>query len=82
MGNDRLRACGCSIYAVYCIVPPSGKEVVKALRKLGWDVVSQKGSHVKLSKGDRTLIVPIHGNHDLGKGLISALEKQSGEKLR
>ncbi|MBU2100871.1 type II toxin-antitoxin system HicA family toxin [Candidatus Micrarchaeota archaeon] len=41
----------------------SGKQVIKALEKLGFDFVSQKGSHVKLRKtdsdGKKTVIVPL-----------------------
>lgn len=42
----------------------SGKEVIKALRKIGFFVVSQRGSHVKLKRKKRdryqTIIVPMH----------------------
>jgi len=41
----------------------SGKEVIKALEKAGFEIVSQKGSHVKLRKTDsgekKTVIVPL-----------------------
>jgi predicted RNA binding protein YcfA (HicA-like mRNA interferase family) len=59
----------------------SGKKIVKILKKKGWVVKSQRGSHVKLVKDDKTTEVPVHGNHDLGKGLIKAIEKQTGEKI-
>lgn len=42
----------------------SGREVVKALRKIGFEKVSQKGSHIKLirKRGNltQTIIVPNH----------------------
>lgn len=42
----------------------SGKEAVKALKKIGFEKISQKGSHIKLQrKKDRfteTIIVPNH----------------------
>ena len=42
----------------------SGKETVKALRKIGFTSVGQKGSHVKLvrvrEKQKQTVIVPMH----------------------
>jgi predicted RNA binding protein YcfA (HicA-like mRNA interferase family) len=63
-------------------VPISGKQVVRRLQKLGWSVVGKKGSHVKLRKGDVSIVVPVHGNHDLGLGLLKAIEKQAGEVLR
>ncbi len=62
-------------------MPPSGKKLIKLLRKKGWQVKSQRGSHVKMEKEGKITEVPIHGNHDLGWGLINAIEKQTGEKL-
>ena len=63
-------------------MPVSGKKVVKMLKKYGWIEVSQKGSHIKLKKDKQApIIIPIHGNKDLGKGLIKSIEKQTGEKL-
>lgn len=42
----------------------SGKDTVKALQKIGFRIVSQKGSHVKLERktDDRrqTVIIPMH----------------------
>ncbi|PIN98860.1 MAG: hypothetical protein COT90_02465 [Candidatus Diapherotrites archaeon CG10_big_fil_rev_8_21_14_0_10_31_34] len=41
----------------------SGKELIKALEKSGFELISQKGSHVKLRKtdfaGKKTVIVPL-----------------------
>ena len=62
-------------------VPISGKKVIKLLKKRGWAVESQRGSHVKLTKGKVTVIVPAHGSKDLGLGLVRKIEKQSGEKI-
>ena len=33
-------------------VPVSGKDVVRKLKKVGWIITSQKGSHVKLRKNN------------------------------
>ena len=62
-------------------MPLSGKKIVQRLTKLGWARISQKGSHVKLKKGQATVVVPVHSNQDLGRGLVRSIEKQSGEKL-
>lgn len=62
-------------------MPVFGKSIVRLLKKQGWAVVSQKGSHVKLEKDGKTTVVPVHGNQDLGKGLVRAIEKQTGEKI-
>ena len=44
-------------------------------------IKSQRGSHVKMLKGNLITEIPIHGNKDLGRGLIRAIEKQTGVKL-
>jgi len=62
-------------------MPISGKKLIKLLLEKGWTIKSQRGSHVKLIKDGKITHVPVHGNHDLGLGLIRAIEKQTGEKL-
>jgi predicted RNA binding protein YcfA (HicA-like mRNA interferase family) len=59
----------------------SGKDVVKNLQNEGWTIKRQKGSHVQMTKGARHATVPIHGNKDLPKGTLKAIEKQTGVKL-
>jgi len=39
----------------------SGRETIKALAKLGFAEASQRGSHVKLRRNERTVIVPLDG---------------------
>jgi len=38
----------------------SGPEAVKALRRLGFEVVRQEGSHIRMSKGSLHVTVPNH----------------------
>lgn len=40
----------------------SGERLIKALRKDGWEVIRQRGSHVRLKKPGRrhALVVPLH----------------------
>ena len=38
----------------------SGAEAVKALRRLGLEVVRQEGSHIRMSKGNVHVTVPNH----------------------
>jgi predicted RNA binding protein YcfA (HicA-like mRNA interferase family) len=38
----------------------SGGDAVRALRRLGFTVTRQDGSHIRLSKGDRHVTVPNH----------------------
>jgi predicted RNA binding protein YcfA (HicA-like mRNA interferase family) len=57
------------------------RDIIKKLKQSGFEDVGQKGSHKKLKKGKKVIIVPDHGGKDLGTGLIKAIEKQSGVKL-
>lgn len=71
------------------IVPISGKELCKILEKTGFQKIHQKGSHARYKHPDgRLTVVPIHGNEDLGKGLLREilkqikLDREEYEKLR
>jgi len=57
------------------------KEVLKILRESGFVKKSQKGSHIKLIKDDKIVIVPEHGKRDIPIGTIKSIEKQSGIKF-
>jgi predicted RNA binding protein YcfA (HicA-like mRNA interferase family) len=56
----------------------SGKDVIKALKKLGYRQVSQRGSHVKLKRkyeeGEHTIVVPLH--KELDKGTLASIIKR------
>ena len=55
----------------------SGKELCKILEKLGFKKIYGKGSHVRFKHPDgRRTVVPIHGNEDIGPGLLAAILKQ------
>ena len=58
----------------------SGKELIKILRKLGFEELRQKGSHVSLQKvtADKTYrtVVPLHS--DLAKGTLRDILNQCG----
>jgi len=60
-------------------MPLSGKEMAKLFRKKGFiDVKGQgKGSHMKLRKENKTVIIPAH--KELKRGLERALLKQLEE---
>ncbi len=53
----------------------SGSEVVKALGKLGFEVVGTKGSHCKVRKGSATAIVPLH--KELAVGTLASVLRQA-----
>ncbi len=60
----------------------NAKEVINLLVKAGWQHTSTRGSHYKMQKeGYRSVPVPVHGNRDLGVGLLKAIEKQTGVTL-
>ena len=56
-------------------MPISGKEMLKRYLANGWVEVRRNGSHVVLRKGNRTEVIPLHGNKDLKKGLERKLLK-------
>lgn len=51
-----------------------GKEIVRALEKVGFAVVRTRGSHVFLKHVDgRATAVPVHSGETLGPGLLRAI---------
>lgn len=59
----------------------NGKAAIKILQKEGWEILRSQGSHYRLGKSSLRVTVPVHGHKDLGKGLLSAIERQTGVKL-
>jgi predicted RNA binding protein YcfA (HicA-like mRNA interferase family) len=58
----------------------TGREVVRALEKLGSTVVVQRGSHLQLkhpTRGGR-VTVPVHAGETLGPGLRRSIVSQAG----
>ena len=54
----------------------SGAEVIRALERLGFRVVRQRGSHVMLRKGVAGCVVPLH--RELKRGTLSGILRQAG----
>ena len=54
----------------------SGGEVIRALERLGFRVVRQRGSHVMLRKGMDGCVVPLH--RELKRGTLSGILRQAG----
>lgn len=59
-------------------MPLSGKEIVRLLQSDGWELVRVNGSHHVLCRGKKTIVIPVHGNKSLGKGLEYKILKQTG----
>lgn len=54
----------------------SGAEVVAALAKGGFALISQRGSHVTMRRADRVAIVPMH--RDPARGTLASILRQAG----
>jgi predicted RNA binding protein YcfA (HicA-like mRNA interferase family) len=54
----------------------SGEDLIKALKRGGFQVIRQKGSHVSLQKGPYKTIVPLH--EELAKGTLLGILRQCG----
>ena len=54
-------------------------ELLRILKKDGWYVISQKGSHLKLGHSSKTnkIIFPNHGSQEVGKGLENRILKEA-----
>lgn len=55
------------------------KDLLKTLQKDGWEMVSIKGSHHKLKKGNKKIVLPVHGK-DIPKGTLHQIMKNVGLK--
>jgi len=55
-------------------------EVWRILKKDGWGVKSQKGSHKKLVHPTKSniIIFPDHGSKEMAKGTLKSIYKQAG----
>ena len=53
------------------------RDLEKALKKMGFFPVRQKGSHLFYKHVDgRTTLVPIHGGEEIGRGLIRQILRE------
>ena len=57
----------------------TGAHVVRSLRKAGFELVRQRGSHAIMKHLDgRSTVVPIHGGETIGVGLMSKIQRDVG----
>jgi predicted RNA binding protein YcfA (HicA-like mRNA interferase family) len=64
---------------VFCVKLPrdiSGGETVKALRRLGFAVTRQEGSHIRMSKGGLHVTIPNH--KAIAVGTLKSILRQAG----
>jgi len=56
----------------------SGREVTKALARIGFKVVGRRGSHVRLKRKDgKTLIVIVPDHKELARGTLKSILRQA-----
>lgn len=64
----------------------TGQHLIKALKKLGFEVIRSKGSHHFLQHADgRCTTVPVHPGETIGRGLLAQIRRDceiSIEELR
>jgi predicted RNA binding protein YcfA (HicA-like mRNA interferase family) len=59
---------------VSTLAPVSGRQLIKALRRLGFEVIRIKGSHHFLQHPDgRCTVVPVHRGEAIGRGLLAQI---------
>ena len=58
----------------------SARKIIKALSKVGFQQVSQRGSHIKLKRkeGERTWIVIVPNFNEIPIGTLRSIIRQSG----
>lgn len=59
----------------------NSKEVIKILKKNGFELKSQNGSHKKFINGTKIVIVADHGKDEIPLGTLKNIERQSGIKF-
>ena len=55
-------------------------ELHRLIKKNGWQVLRQAGSHVIYEKGGKTVSVPFHGSKDMGTGIANRFIRDMGLK--
>lgn len=57
------------------------REVLKILKKNGWVIDRQKGSHITLKKNGVPVTVSNHGTDDIKLGTLRGIEEVTGVEL-
>jgi predicted RNA binding protein YcfA (HicA-like mRNA interferase family) len=59
--------------------PVEAERVIKALAKIGFQSVRQKGSHLIMKHPDgRSTVVPVHPGEELGRGILMEIMNDVG----
>ena len=55
----------------------TAQEIIRILKKIDFEIIRQKGSHIFLAHEDgRTTVVPVHPEEDIGRGLLRKIIKE------
>lgn len=63
----------------------SGGQLIKALEKLGWEAVRQRGSHVQLRHPDNPTLLVVPQHKELKRGTLNGILRDAAvgrEELR
>lgn len=60
----------------------TGKDIIARLKEHGWRLDRVRGSHHIMIKDGKAVPVPVHGTRDVGAGVLAAIARQSGVKLK
>lgn len=56
----------------------TGRELIRALEKTGFEVVRQRGSHIRMRHPDgRVTTIPVHAGQEIGPGLLRKILRDS-----
>ena len=57
-----------------------GKELITFLETIGFSIIRQKGSHVRMKSDDgRYTTIPVHSGEDIPKGLLRKIIREDLE---
>lgn len=60
----------------------NGRDVIARLKAAGWVLDRVNGSHHIMVEDGRAVPIPVHGARDIGAGLLAAIARQTGVKLK
>ena len=56
----------------------TGYELISALKKAGFEIVRQRGSHIRMRHTDgRVVTIPVHTGKSVGRGLLRKILRDS-----
>ena len=73
---------GLTTYVTYVkLINMTGKELIKELKKRGWNLDRTHGSHYIMKKdGCKPVSIPVHAGKDIPFGTLNKLLKDTGMK--